>query len=77
MQELRSNPLSLDRFSCAEKVHIEYYIAQVLHLLKELMAPLKVFSGILKWAAKANGQGHIFHPECQPSHCRVIHKLYC
>jgi hypothetical protein len=72
MQELRSNPLGLDRFSGEEKVHIE-----LLHLLKELKAPLKAFSGILNWAAKANGQGHIFHPDCQPSRHRVIHNLYC
>ena len=72
MQELRSNPLGLDRFSGEEKVHIE-----LLHLLKELKAPLKAFSGILNWAAKANSQGHIFHPDCQPSRRRVIHTLYC
>ena len=72
MQELRSNPLGLDRFSVEEKVHIE-----LLHLLKELNAPLKAFSGILNWAAKANSQGHIFNPECQPSRRRVIHTLYC
>ena len=73
MQELRSNPLSLDRFSGEEKVHIE-----LLHLLvKELKAPLKAFSGILNWAAKANGQGHIFHPNCEPSRRRVVHNLYC
>ena len=62
MQELRSNPLGLDRFSVEEKVHIE-----LLHLLKELDVPLKAFSGILNWAAKAKSQGHIFHPECQPA----------
>ncbi len=66
------NPLGLDRFSGEEKVHIE-----LLHLLKELKAPLKAFSGILNWAAKANGQGHIFHPDCQPSCRRVVHNLYC
>ena len=62
MQELRLNPLSLDRFSGKEKVHIE-----LLHLVNELKAPLKTFSGILNWAAKATGQGHIFHPDCQLS----------
>jgi hypothetical protein len=62
------NPLSLDRFSGEEKAH-----KALLHLLKEL----KAFSGVLNWAAKANGQGHIFHPNCQPSHCRVVHNLYC
>ena len=72
MQELQLNPLSLDRFSGEEKVLIE-----LLHLLKELKASLKAFSGILNWAAKANSQGHIFHPDCQPSCRRVIHKLYC
>jgi hypothetical protein len=72
VQELRLNPLGLDRFSGEEKVHIE-----LLHLLKELKAPLKAFSGILNWAAKANGQGHIFHPDCQPSRRRVVHNLYC
>ena len=72
MQELRSNPLGLDRFSVEEKVHIE-----LLHLLKELNAPLKAFSVILNWAAKANRQGHIFEPECQPCRRRVIHTLYC
>ncbi len=65
VQELRLNPLGLDRFSGEEKVHIE-----LLHLLKELKAPL---SGILNWAAKANGQG----PDCQPSCRRVVHNLYC
>ena len=72
LQELRSNPLGLDRFSCEEKVHIE-----LLHLLQELNTPLKAFSVVLNWAAKANGQGHIFHPERQPSRRRVIHNLYC
>ncbi|KAI2506334.1 hypothetical protein MHU86_8062 [Fragilaria crotonensis] len=72
MQELRLNPFGLDRFSGEEKVHIE-----LLHLLKELKAPLKAFSGILNWAAKANGQGHIFHPDCQPSRRKVVHNLYC
>ena len=73
MQELQSNPLGLDRFSGEEKVHIE-----LLNLLKELKAPaLKAFSGILNWAAKVNDQGHIFHPNCQPSCCRVIHNVYC
>jgi hypothetical protein len=71
MQELRSHPLGLDRFSCAEKVDIEYL--KLLHLLKELNATLKAFSGILKWAAKANDQGD----KCQHSHRRVIHNLYC
>ncbi len=66
------NPLGLDRFSGEEKVQIE-----LLHLLNELKAPLKAFSGILNWAAKANGQGHIFHPDFQPSRCRVVHNLYC
>ncbi len=42
MQDLQSNPLGLDRFSCEEKVHIE-----LLHLLKDLKAPLKAFSCIL------------------------------
>ncbi len=72
VQELQLNPLGLDRFFGEEKVHIE-----LLHLLKELKAPLKAFSGILNWAAKANGQGHIFHPDCQPSRRRVVHNLYC
>ncbi len=72
MQELRLNPLGLDRFSGEENVHIE-----LLHLLKELNAPLKAFSGILNWAVKANGQGHIFCPDCQPSRCGVVHNLYC
>ncbi len=71
-QELRLNPLGLDRISGEEKEHIE-----LLHLLKELKAPLNAFSGIQNWAAKANGQGHIFHPNCQPSCCRVVHNLYC
>ena len=71
MQELRS--IGLDRFSVEEEVHI----VELLHLLKELNAPLKAFSGILNWAAKANSQGHIIHPECQPSRRRVIHTLYC
>jgi hypothetical protein len=74
MQELQLNPLGLDRFSAGEeKVCIE-----LLHLLlKELKAPLKAFSGILNWAVKANGQGHIFHPNCQPFCFRVVHYLYC
>jgi hypothetical protein len=42
MQELRLNPLGLDRFSGGEKVHIE-----LLHLLKGLKEPLNAFSGIL------------------------------
>ena len=72
MQDLRSNWHCLDRFSFEEKVHIE-----LLHLLKELNAPLKDFSSILKWAGKANEAGHIFCPQCQPSRTRVIHNLYC
>ena len=72
MQDLRSNRHGLDRFSREEKVHIE-----LLHLLKELKAPLKGFSSILKWAGKANEVGHIFRPQCQPSRTRVIHNLYC
>ena len=68
----RVSTVELDRFSGEEKVHIE-----LLHLLKELKAPLKAFSGILNWAAKANGQGQIFHPHCQPSCCRIVHNLYC
>ena len=72
MQDLRSNPLGLDRFSCEEKVHIE-----LLHLLKELKAPLKAFSCILNWAAKANNQGHVFQVDTQPSRRTVVHKLFC
>jgi hypothetical protein len=62
MQDLRSNPLGLDRFSCEEKVLIE-----LLHVLMELKAPLEAFSCILNWAAKANNQGHVFQVDCQPS----------
>ncbi len=72
MQELRSNPLGLNRFSCEEKVHIE-----LLQLLKELKALLKAFSCILNWAAKANDHGHVFQVDCQPSRRKVIHKLFC
>ena len=50
---------------------------RVIASTKELKAPLKAFSGILNWTAKANGQGHIFHPDCQPSRRRVVHNLYC
>jgi hypothetical protein len=73
MQELQSMPLGLNRFSCKEKVHIE-----VLQVLKELKAPLKAFSCILNWAAKANNHGNVFQVDCQPS-CwnKVIHKLFC
>ena len=52
MQELQSNPLGLDRFSVEEKVHIE-----LLNVLKELRAPMKAFTHILNWAAKANNKG--------------------
>jgi hypothetical protein len=72
MQDLRSNPLGLDRFSCEEKVHIE-----LLQVLKELKAPLKAFSRILNWAAKANDHGHVFQVDCQPSRRTVVQKLYC
>jgi Plavaka transposase len=72
MQHLRSNPLGLDRFSCEEKVHIE-----LLNVLKELKAPMKAFSCVLNWAAKANDQGHVFQVGCQPSRRKVIDKLYC
>ena len=43
MQELKLNPLGLDRFSGKEKVHI----LELLQLLKELKAPLKACSGVL------------------------------
>jgi hypothetical protein len=72
MQDLQSNRHGFDRFSCEEKVHIK-----LLHLLKKLKAPLKAFSSILQWAGKANEQGCIFRPQCQPSRTRVIHNLYC
>jgi hypothetical protein len=63
IQELRANPLGLDRFSVEEKVHIE-----LLHIMKSLNAPLKAFSHILNWAAaKANNNGHMFKVDCQPS----------
>jgi hypothetical protein len=43
MQELKLNPLGLDRFSGEENnVHIELW-----HLLKKLKAPLKACSGVL------------------------------
>ena len=72
MQESRANPLGLDRFSVEEKVHIE-----LLHILKSLNAPLKAFSHILNWAAKANNSGHIFKEDCQPSREKVVQNLYC
>ena len=72
MQELQSNPLGLDRFSVEEKVHIE-----LLNVLKELRAPMKAFSHILNWAAKANDKGHLFKVDCQPSREKVVQNLYC
>jgi hypothetical protein len=72
MQDLQSNPLGLDRFSVEEKVHIE-----LLNVLKELRAPLKAFSRIVNWAAKANDSGHIFKMDSQPSREKVVQKLYC
>jgi hypothetical protein len=73
MQDLRSNPLGLDRFSCKEKVHIE-----LLDLLKDLKkAPLKAFSCLLNWAAKAYNQGHVFQVDSQPSRRTVVHNLFC
>ena len=72
IQELQSNPLGLDRFSVEEKVHIE-----LLHVLKELRAPMKAFSDILNWAANANDKGHFFKVECQPSREKVVQNLYC
>ena len=63
MQELQSNPLGLDRFSCEEKVHIE-----LLQVLKGLKA---------NWAAKVNDHGHVLQVDCQPSYRKVIHKLFC
>jgi hypothetical protein len=55
LRELRSNPLGLDRFSREEKVHIE-----LLHLLKELNAPLNAFTRIINWSVQANASEHIF-----------------
>jgi hypothetical protein len=72
MQDLQSNPLGLDRFSVEEKVHIE-----LLNILKELRTPLRAFSLILNWAAKAYERGHIFKMNCQPSREKVVQKLYC
>ena len=72
MQDLQSNLLGLDRFSVEEKVHIE-----LLNILKELRTPLRAFSLILNWAAKAYERGHIFKMNCQPSREKVVQKLYC
>ena len=70
MQELQSNPLDLNRFSCKEKVHIV-----LLQIMKEVEAPLKAFSCILNWAAKANDHGHVLKVDCQPSRWKLIHKM--
>jgi hypothetical protein len=72
MQDLQSNPLGLDRFHVEEKVHIE-----LLNILKELRTPLRAFSLILNWTAKAYERGHIFKMNCQPSREKVVQKLYC
>ncbi len=65
LHELRLNPLGLDRFSREENVHIE-----VLHLLKELNAPLNAFTRILNWSAQANASGHIFQTGGLPTIAR-------
>jgi hypothetical protein len=72
MMELRANPLGLARFSTEEKVHIK-----LLHIMKSLNAPLRAFSHILNWAAKAYNSGHMFKVDCQPSQEKVVQMLYC
>jgi hypothetical protein len=68
---LESNPISsLAKVLCEEKVHIE-----LLQLLKDVMAPLSAFQYILSWAAKANGNGHVFQVRCQPSRETVTKML--
>jgi hypothetical protein len=47
----------------------------VVHLLKELNAPLKVFTWILCWLAQANASGLIFQVYCQPSWEEVEQKM--
>jgi hypothetical protein len=41
------------------------------------MTPLRAFSLILNWAAKAYERGHIFKMNCQPSREKVVQTLYC
>jgi hypothetical protein len=48
----------------------------LLNLLKDLKAPLSAFQHILKWAAKANDNGHIFQGSCQPSRETVTSMLF-
>ena len=68
---LRANPLGLLRFSPEEKVQIE-----LLDLLRKLHCPLKAFTDTLKWAAKSNASGRVFHEGYQPTREKIITKLY-
>ena len=68
--KLQANPLGLLHFSPKEKVHIE-----LLDHLRKLHCPLKAFTIILKWAAKSNAS-YVFREGFQPTHEKVITKLY-
>ena len=69
--KLRAIPLGLAWFSLEEKVLVEF-----LDLLRKLNCTLKACTLILKWAAISNGSGHIFCYGFQPTHKKVITKLY-
>jgi hypothetical protein len=45
-------------------------------LVSKPNCPLKAFDLILKWAAKSNGSGHMFHDGFQPTCKKVITKLH-
>jgi hypothetical protein len=68
---LRSNPLELARFSQEEQVYIS-----LLHILKEIKAPLNAFGRILTWAAKSNKDGHQFQSDNIPTREKIIENLY-
>ncbi len=70
MFKLRSNPLSIERFSRDEKVRIE-----LLQLLWDLHCPLKAFTLVLNWAAKSNANGYVFKEGCQPTCEKVMRNL--
>ena len=53
-----------------KKVQIE-----LLDLLRKLRIPLKAFTVILKWAAKSNASGCVFHEGFQPTYKKAIPKL--
>ena len=71
LTKLRSNPLELSRFSQEEKVYIS-----LMQLLMEIKAPLNAFTRILRWAAKANNDGHQFSSDNIPTREKMIKNLF-